>query len=212
MKTRQIMKAALAGAVALLAACGDSTGSNTATGAGSLSFTYSGARAGSYSASGEFQQNTTSFVKQPFAVGVRSQQGGVSAISIVSYLPVTSTTGHLVLLGIPEPAGTGSVDLSGNTCTDLCPIALIAYDTNPDLDEDASQLFGFVTGVVNITSKSNGHLRGTFSGTAENFAGDSVITITNGQFDVPIRSESSLSLDRAVARPTRMLERHAKPE
>lgn len=207
--------AVLAGAVALLAACGDSTGSGskTATGPGSLSFTYSGARAGTFSASGELQQNSTSFVKQPFAVGVRSRQGNVSAISIVSYLPVTSATGHMVLLGIPEISGTGNIDLSGDNCTSLCPVALLLYDTNPDLEEeDDSQLFGFVAGTVSVTSNSNGHLKGTFSGTAENFEGDSVLTITNGAFDVPIRSESSLSLDRAVARPTRMLERHAKPE
>jgi len=213
MNTHQIIKAALAGAVALLAACGDSTGSsNTATGSGSLSYTYTGARSGSYSANGEFQQNTTSFVKQPFAVGVRSQQAGLSAISIVSYLPVTSTTGHMVLIGIPELSGTGNIDLSGTSCSSLCPLALLLFDTNPDLEEDDSQLFGFTGGRVSVTSNSGGHLRGTFSGTAENFAGDSVITITNGAFDVPIRNESSLNLDRAVARPVRMMERRARPE
>jgi hypothetical protein len=213
MKTRQITRAALGAAVAFLAACGDSTGSDdTATGVGSLSYSYSGARTGSYSANGEFQQNTTSFAKQPFAVGVRSQQAGQPTILILSYLPVTSTTGHMVLLGFPEISGTGNFDLSGANCTSLCPVGLLLFDTNPDLEEDDSQLFGFITGTVNITSNAGGHLRGTFSGTAENFAGDSVLTITNGAFDVPVRNESSLSLNRAVARPTRMLERRAKPE
>lgn len=214
MNTKQITRAALGAAVAILSACGDSTGSdNTAIGSGSLSFNYGGARTGSYSASGQFKQNGSLFVKQPFAVGIRSLQGGQSAIAIVSYQPVTSTTGNEIVIGIPEISGTGTIDLSEQGCTGtLCPLALLVFNTNPDLEEDDSKLFAVSSGTVNITSNTGGHLRGTFSGTAELFGGDSVVTITDGQFDVPVRDESSLSVTRAVERSTRMMERHAKPE
>jgi hypothetical protein len=212
MSTTNILKTALAGTVALLAACGDSTGSSAAE-AGSLSFTYSGARAGSYRANGRFEPRTSSFVKQPFAVGARSSQAGISAVALLSYVPVTASTGHMLLMGLPDNSGTGSYAFGDSACSAVdasdCTFALLLFDTNPDLEEDDSQAFVFTSGTVNVTSSSGGHLRGTFSGTAETFFGDSVITVTNGGFDVPVRSESSLGLDRAAARSTRLLSRHA---
>jgi hypothetical protein len=212
MTTTQILKITLAGALALLAACNDTTG-NGGTDTGSLSFTYSGARAGTYSASGRFQARSTSFAKQPFAIGARSSEAGVSEVAVLSYLPVTTSTGHMLLLGLPGNSGTGSYSFDDSGCSgeDLdCAFALLLFDTNPDLEEDDSQVFAFTTGTVNVTSNTSGHLRGTFSGTAETFFGDSVITVTNGSFDVPVLSGSALGLDRAAARSTRLFSRHAK--
>jgi hypothetical protein len=200
MTIKQLWKTAFAGAAALLAACSDSTGSSN-TGPGSLSFTYSGARTGSYSASGTFKQTSSSFVKQPFAVGVSSNTSGGSALAMVSYVPVTSSTGNMILLGIPNRTS-GTVDLD-DSCTGtntVCPFAAILFNTNPDLEEDDSQIFTFTSGQVNITSNTGKHVTGTFSGTAETLLGDSVITITNGTFDMPVRTQSSLSGNRVLAR------------
>jgi len=212
MNTSTILKTALAGAVALLAACNDSTGS-TRTDPGSLSFTYTGARSGSYSVTGRYEPRTSSFAKQPFAVGARSTQVGEEAAALLSYLPVTSSTGHMLLMGLPGVTGTGTFTFDSSACGDeptVCPFALLLFDTNPDLEEDDSQVFSFSSGTVNVTSSTGGHLRGTFSGTAETFFGDSVITVTNGTFDVPVISPTALGLDRAAARSTRLLNRHAK--
>lgn len=214
MRTNDLFRAALAGAVALLAACSDSTGS-TATGPGSLSFTYAGDRSGSYSANGEFKTSGSSFVKQPFAVGARGTTAVGTSIAMIAYQPVSASTGNMVLIGLPDVSGTGTFGLGDDSCaaSDLatCPFAAILFDTNPDLEEDDSQIFAFTSGTLTVTSNTGGHLRGTFSGTAETIFADSTITVTNGAFDVPVRSQSSLSLDRAAARPVRLLDRHAKP-
>lgn len=212
MTINQIWKTSLAGAVALLAACGDSTGGSGSSASGSLSFSYTGDRTGSYSASGTFKQNSTSFVKQPFAVGVRSSTVGGQGVVLVSYTPVSSATGNMLLIGIPSTAAsTASYDLADENCngtTTLCPFSLLLFDTNPDLEEDDSQVFTFTSGTLNVTSNSGSRLQGNFSGTAETLFGDSVITITNGTFDIPVRSESSLGNRVAAVR----LSRAAKPE
>ena len=213
MRTTQLLKTALAGAAALLAACNDSTGGSGTTTAGSLGFSYSGARAGSYSVSGVYRPRGNSFDKVPFAVGARSQQPGQTVLAVLSYQPVTSTTGHMVLLGLPGATTIGSYDLADESCgttgsTD-CPLALLVFDTNPDLEEDDSEVFTFVSGTLNVTSVSNGRVAGSFSGTAESFFGDAVITVTNGTFDIPVRSSGVLA-NRAHAE--RLLSRAAKPE
>lgn len=209
MSTTKLLKTALAGAVALLAACNDSTG-GSGTGPGSLSFNYSGDRVGGYSASGTYRPRGSSFDKVPFAVGVRSSG---SDLAVLSYQPVTSTTGNMVLLGVPGVTGTGSYSLSEEDCGTTgrpdCPLALLLFDTNPDLEEDDSQVFAFSSGTLTVTSIADGRMTGTFSGTAETFFADSVITITNGSFDLPLRSGGILA---TRAKAQRLLSRHAKPE
>ncbi|HEU4562781.1 MAG TPA: hypothetical protein VFS20_33435 [Longimicrobium sp.] len=206
MRTTKLLKTAMAGAVALLAACNDSTG-GSGTGPGSLSFSYSGDRVGSYSASGTYRPRGSSFDKVPFAVGVRSSG---SDLAVLSYQPVTSTTGDMVLLAVSGVSQTGSYSLASDNCgSNDCPLALLLFDTNPDLEEDDSQVFAFSSGTLNVTSISSGRMTGTFSGTAETFFADSVITISNGSFDLPVRSGGVLA---TRSKAERQLSRHAKPE
>lgn len=208
MRTTPLLKTALAGAVALLAACKDSTGNDV--GPGSLSFTYAGDRAGTYTASGQYRPTSSSFQKQPFAVGVRAQQSGQNVLALLSYQPTTAATGNMVLFGLPNVTGTGSYPLADNSCnTDTCPLALLLFDTNPDLEEDNSQVFTFTSGTLNVTSSTGGRMTGSFSGTAETFFGDSVITVTGGTFDIPVRSGSFIT-NRALSKRTQS--RHARPE
>lgn len=190
MRTIKLVAATLA-AVAL-AACGDSTGSTPTATSGSLSFTYTGARIGSYSAQGTFQlQNDSTIVKQSFAAGLKLVSNGQTAMGLLSYVPLNPTTGNELIVLFPGVSGAATIDLDPNNCTSQCPLALLAFDTDPNASEDNSQLFFFSSGSVNVSSTSNGRMKGTFNGTAETFAGDSVITVTNGSFDVPLLNENA---------------------
>ena len=191
-------KGYLAAALAALtlAACGDGTGSDIAS--GSLAFTYSGARNGSYSASGTFERTSDStFARQPFAVGARGSDGATTFASILSYQPATSATGHLVLFSLPNVTAPATLTFDANCDAADCPVGGVIFDTNPDQSEDEADFYVFDSGTLEVTSVSSGRLRGTFSGTATEFFGDRSITITHGTFDVPLVSPQFL-VDRAL--------------
>lgn len=189
---------ALAVAALTLSGCGDSTGSGVKT--GSLSFSYSGARSGSYNASGEYRPTATSFARQPFAVGSKGVQNGVAFISVLSYQPVTTTTGHVVIMLLPTVTAPATLSLDASCDTDQCPLAGVVFDTDPDVAEDESNLYVFDSGTLQVTSVSSGRITGTFSGTATEILSDSSITVTNGAFDVPLVSQRVLG-NRMVSVP-----------
>jgi len=192
MKTKHLA-AALAAASIALSACGDGTGSSGTTASGSLSFDYSGARSGSYRASGTFQRTSDStFAKQPFAVGARGTVSGTTFVDLLSYQPVNAQTGHMVLIELPNVTAPATFSLNGSCDTDDCPLAGLVFDTDPSASEDSSDLYFFDTGTLQVTSVSSGRIRGTFSGTATQFLGEQTITVTNGTFDVPLVSQSFL--------------------
>lgn len=203
MKTKHLA-AALAAAAMALSACGDGTGSSGGTASGSLNFDYSGARSGSYRASGTFQRTSdTTFAKQAFAVGARGTISGTTVIDLLSYQPGNAQTGNMVLIELPNATGPATFSLDASCGTDDCPLAAIIFDTDPNASEDSSDLYFFETGAVQVTSVSSGRIRGTFSGTATEFVGDQTITVTNGTFDVPLVSQSFLGT-RAVSATARL--------
>lgn len=190
MKTT-LLTTALAAATLALAGCKDSTGSNNnEIASGSLAFSYTGVRSGSYSASGAIHPNATSFTKATFASGVKLAQGGTNYVGIIAYVPVTASTGHEVLFIFPSVAAGQNLSLSDDCVGADCPLALVAFDTDPDLEEDDSEPFFFTDGTLHVTSTSNGRVSGTFSGHAEGFDGTRVITVTGGSFDVPLLDQS----------------------
>jgi len=196
---------ALAAATLVLAGCGDSTGSNNQIASGSLAFGYTGARSGSYSASGAIHATTTGFVKEPFAAGVKLNDSGTDFVGIVAYVPVTTSTGHEVLILFPKVAAGQSVSLSENCVSNSCPLAIVAFETDPDLEEDDSDPFFFTSGTLQVTSISGSRISGTFSGQAEDFDGTRTITVTGGTFDVPLVSQSAFpAANRAVPTPAVM--------
>jgi hypothetical protein len=194
MKNTPIAAALLAAAALALAACGgDGTGSSVEP--GSLSFTYTGARSGSYSATGSIRRTSDStFARQPFAVGAKGSLQGTSFVSILSYQPVTAETGNMALFDLANVTGPTTLSLSSACDADDCPFAAIVFDTDPNASEDESDFYLFESGTLNVTSVSGNHLRGTFSGTATEFFGDATITVTNGTFDVPLVSPSQVPL------------------
>ncbi|HSU12882.1 hypothetical protein [Longimicrobium sp.] len=195
--------AALLAATISLAACGDSTGSSVDP--GSLSFTYTGARSGSYSATGAIVRTSdTTFAKQPFAVGAKGTLQGQTFVSILSYRPVTSSTGDMVLFDLANVTGPTVLSLDAGCVADDCPFAGIAFDTDPDASEDESDFYLFDSGTLSVTAVSGGRIRGTFSGTATEFFGDATITVTNGAFDVPLVSPSRVPSASRASVATRL--------
>jgi len=190
MKTRRLT-AALAAATMAAAGCKDSTGIDPPT-AGSLAFSYTGARSGSYSANGLLTRDgESSFVKQSFAAGVTLSNGGRAYVGMLAYAPVAATTGDEVVFLFPS-VGPGQKLTLTETCAAVgCSLGLIAFDANPDLADDGSDTFYFTSGTIEVNTVSNGRMTGTFSGTAADSLGTRTITVTGGTFDVPVRNESA---------------------
>jgi hypothetical protein len=203
-----MLAATLAAATLALVGCKDSTGNDTPIAAGSLSFTYTGARSGSYSTSGAvLAQNGGGFVKQQFATAVRFTQPGQNSVGVIGYVPVTPSTGNEVIFAFPSSGIGQTVAFTDNCNTTGCALGLIVFDTNPDLQEDNSVPFFLTSGTLQVSAVTNDRITGTFSGTAEDVAGVQTITVTNGSFDLPLVDQSRFpSLDRAAA-PTRTFQR-----
>jgi len=199
---RGYLAAALAAATLATAACKDSTGPKGIA-SGSLTLHYAGARSGTIAVSGALEKaSASSFVKQEFAAGVKLTDGAQNFVGIVAYLPVTSTTGHEVLLLFPSAAAGTTLDLTQNCTTSTCPLGVVAFDTNPDLAQDDSEPFYFTTGALHLNTVSGTRITGTFSGTAEDLGGTRSITITGGTFDVPLVEESQFpSASRSAPTP-----------
>ena len=172
--------------VALVACGGDTTAPNNLTTPGSLSFSFSGGAAGSYSATGLPPTNgTLSFGTSPWAAGVRDD--AKQAIVVVGTVPKTSTTWDLAVIEITRLT-VGSNTINSSCTAALCTGVSVAFGTN-----QASNSFTLVclltTGTVAISSVSSTRATGTFSGSGScvSMTGTvSAITVTGGSFDVPL--------------------------
>ena len=198
MKTFRLI--ALAAALGSMAACKDSTGSDNNGNNGSLSFNYSGARSGSYQASGQYQSSGTSFAKQSFAVGTNTVLFGTPVALIASYQPTTSSRGDEVILVLEGNAHTGTYSRDFD-CDANCAIGFVSYGIDPALDDDtSSDDFSFADGTVTVTSVSNGRMRGTFSGHMEDDETSlRTVNVVSGSFDVPMVSSGSLGFNKMSA-------------
>jgi len=185
------LAAALTAATVAMAGCKDSTGNDNEIASGSLAFSYSGVRSGTFAANGALEkQSASSFVKKSFATGVKLSDGAQNFVGVVAYLPVTATTGTEALFLFPSAAAGTTLNLTDNCPGTACPIGIVAFDTDPDLPEDGSDPFFFTTGTIHITAVSSSRISGTFSGTALDFEGTRAIEVTGGTFDVPLLAES----------------------
>lgn len=182
---------ACAAAVLALAACGDSTGSGGA--AGTVSYTYTGSRNGSYSAHGTFGVSAGTFIRREFAVATMFNTG-TDALGIVAYHPVSTSHADVALITIPHPSGPGSWQVSFNGCQLDCAELGFVFNLNGlAAGSEAETTYYMDHGTVTLTSLSATHAEGTFQGIAVNFSGaaDSIV-ITNGKFSVPISAEASV--------------------
>jgi hypothetical protein len=171
----------------LLAGCKDS---NSPTGfQGTVSFSYSGAISGNFSATGAMPASQSQWETSSWAAGEVSTTDGVTYV--VSVSPRSATTNDFAFF-YAERITTGSSDFSVN-CSTNCAYGTFEFGVQNVTGNSWLQSCTMVSGTVTITEVSSTRIKGTFSGTAECFApGSSVpqsLTIANGSFDVARMSD-----------------------
>ncbi|HEU0015496.1 MAG TPA: hypothetical protein VFQ45_17570 [Longimicrobium sp.] len=193
-------------AVLMIAGCDGSPSVPDFDPVGSVSFTYTGARSGSYEAQGAMiPQGGTA--PQPVTGATAYREGDV--LSILAFRATTATVGDgfvLVLGGVTQRS---SVQLDPLSCSEqslstcragvFAPnIDAAALSENPDLATLAANAYVLAIGSVNVTTFNAVRVKGTFSGTAIPLGGTgfpstqqvaNLVTISNGRFDVPLQPQ-----------------------
>jgi len=183
---------ALIACLSLLAACGSDNPTAPVAASGTVTFNYSGAGGGSYSASGSLLSTASSGTAQSTTWSTGWKDNADGSTNVASNVAVTSTVANFFGIVINrQTTGTATIDpncQSTNTtaCTDV--ILFIGFNAN-------SGAFNFVcaleSGSVVIATISASKVTGTFSGTGtcvSSTGAPSTFTITNGSFDVPLQA------------------------
>lgn len=107
----------------------------------------------------------------------------VQAVYENGVLSVAGNNGNAQQLQITllNPDGTGTYQIGGNMANPNTGM----YVDGPSAEETYTTMVGVGTGSVEITEFTDSKVKGFFSFTARNTAGDEV-SVTNGQFDVNI--------------------------
>ena len=177
------MRVLFAASLAILASCGDSSGPGNNS--GTVGFSYSGATAGSFNASGRLPLNGQTETVQ-WAAGFRSDVD--VAIGVIATSPRNSTSHDFFILQIPRLT-TGSATIDPSCTADNCAVVLVDINANNSTSE-AEFSCGLTAGTLTLTSVTSSRAEGTFSGTGEcvSLAGTTAFTVTNGTFDVALIS------------------------
>ena len=173
--------------IAFAAGCNDSTGPSKV---GSLSFNYSGDMSGSFSVSGEPNLGTNFYPQNAFAAATNFS----GSVTIAGVKPRTAPLYDVMAMDLSNSDVTGprTIDFCS---TGGCPEVFFALGFNGDGDTFETSYI-FTSGSVTIAAMDDKRMRGSFSGTATYLDPDTgtlvparTITVTNGQFDVPIRND-----------------------
>jgi hypothetical protein len=173
----------LVASLALLPGCKDSSGPSGLN--GTLSFSYSGALTGNFSASGQF--NPVNMETVSWAAGERDEANGI--LFVGAAVPRNATSHDILGIEI-ERLTPGTATIAANCNTNCAFVALIFGNDNTG----SSFLLGcdIETGTVTITEISTTRARGTFSGNGTCFppAGGNpqAFAVANGAFDVALVS------------------------
>jgi hypothetical protein len=171
--------------LATLASCSDSSGPSGFN--GTVSFTYSGATTGSFSASGGIPSGAPE--TEEWAVGFRSDEEQL--VGATAIVPRSSTKHDFFFLQLPRLT-VGSSTITDNCTAENC--AAVVVDLNVDNTSGDSDFFcGLTQGTITITSISSTRVEGTFNGTGEciTTAPNAVaFAITNGSFNVALVSDT----------------------
>ena len=164
--------------------CSDSSGPETR---GSLSFTYTGAGGGTFSASGDAPTLTAPPTGTSWAVGY--VQGNESYVA--GSTPRSGVLVNLAILRLERTTpGSESVDaacdIDGSaSCTGM--ELLLNFNGNGDTGDF---FCGLTSGTIVLTEVSSSRAKGTFSGNGNCIAGtggaSSVFAVSNGAFDVAL--------------------------
>lgn len=182
MLTRQLL---LAASLALLAGCG-SDKVTTVTGLnGAVSFTYSGAVSGTYSATGALPSGN--FETTTWSAGVISQ----GAVFVESATPASSSSHNFVFIAIPRTT-TGSSPIDPECSDNVCGEMFFELGAPNSGSANPTQTCILDAGTITITEITSSRVKGTFTGTAGTCLSSNQtlgsFTVTNGSFDVALVS------------------------
>lgn len=157
--------------------------------AGSLSFNYSGALSGTFTANGSFKQDFDNSLKAgSLTVGFRHPGNGHFGVN--GYRVTSGTRGDAIIIlfeGTEQGRYTPGL---GEECEPRCATVLLYFDV--DMAGGGTQagsdtrVFHFQSGEFNVTELDSKVIKGTFSGTAVEFLGTAEITVSNGTFSAPV--------------------------
>jgi hypothetical protein len=191
----QIKRVLIASAVVLSAACSDSTSPDS--NAGALSFSFTGSGGGTFNVSGVYPTAAAQLGNANAAAGTKDTQHGTFQVA-----GVRAQSGgqyDLALLQISRlTVGTATIDANacdptdpatGSTCAGFIFITSLS---NADSDFDLVCLLG--TGTITLTSVTDTHIQGTFSGAGlctDNTTNPTFtpFDVTGGSFDVKLIAE-----------------------
>lgn len=182
---------------AVLAACDGGTGSEQLDPVGTVSFTYRGAVTGTYQATGELQVRSGT-LPQPATGATAYRQDSI--LAVLAFRTEGGARGDGFSLVLGALTETGSYAFDPLACqaqsAGACRVGVFApgldaalLATTPDAAALAANAYVLVLGSVNVTRLTDLRVRGTFSGTAVRASDPTLqnaVTITQGEFDVPI--------------------------
>ncbi|MBW3569573.1 MAG: hypothetical protein KY467_00580 [Gemmatimonadetes bacterium] len=189
-------------ATLLLGACDGGPSEPAFVPEGSLSFAYQGPISGSYEATGvmEVQAGT---LPQPVTGATAYRQDQL--VNLLAFRAQSATRGDAFLMLLGQVAGTGQVSLDPIACQQQvlegCRIGFFVPDVEvtqlqgPELPAGLLEsAYVMVLGAVNVTTRTDRRIKGTFQGAA--FRGgeqslQNVLAISNGRFDLPVRPQGA---------------------
>ncbi|HLL83918.1 MAG TPA: hypothetical protein VK420_14740, partial [Longimicrobium sp.] len=195
MRTPTLKRLAGTAALALaLAACKDSTGSGPNP-SGDLSFTFTGAKAGEFAASGAFDPDANDLPDYAAAFVVRGELVLIASDRLPS--------GRSNLFVLYAPPVTGVTTCTVTTAPNACFIRgefLTGASSDPNQGNEG--LFTGEVGTVEVTELANNRVRGTFTITLRGQGTvASEIEVRTGTFDAPFVSALQLDPNRGVLPP-----------
>ena len=163
-----------------------------------MSFSFTGAGNGTYSASGVVPANQNAQVTTDWATGFRDVSE--NSFVLISVQPTSGGVFNQVLINIPRlTTGSATVDVNCDSSTDNCAELAFLVGTNAT-GSTFQFLCGLETGTLTISTMTNTRATGTFSGTGTCFddeANETSFAVSNGNFDVAFVSTIPGNLLRA---------------
>ncbi|HEX8695847.1 MAG TPA: hypothetical protein VF746_25755 [Longimicrobium sp.] len=201
MRSIRSMGAVLAFA-ALLGACGDATGP-AQNPVGTVRFTYSGARSGTFEAVGRFPSATVrGSPSGAWAAAVRLRGRPVpdddQAVLTANQRRDDARSDDFSVLFVPLQVGTLTCEEAD--VTPLCPMFAQLRFGVPPLAGDPEAQFVVEAGTVRVTEASGSRVAGTFELVLREVESGAVLLVSGGIFDVPVVEVQFGVVDRIPAR------------
>ena len=180
----------------LLAACDGGTESEVLDPSGTVRFAYRGPISGSYEATGELQVGEGA-LPRPATGATAVRRDSLLAVLAFQHSGGTRGDGFSLILGALRKTGSYNIDALGcQTAPGSCRVGVFARDldaamltASPDTAGLGANAYVMVFGNVNVTRLTDLRVRGTFNGFAVRLSDQNLlnpVTITGGEFDVPI--------------------------